>query len=39
MGDSAGSMLYAFAAFLAIYFVAAAIYCGHKFVRGKLRKR
>lgn len=39
MGDSAGSMFYAFGAFLAIYFIAVAIYYGHKFVTGKLRRK
>lgn len=39
MGDSAGSMLYAFGAFLAIYFIAAAIYYGHKYVTEKLRRK
>ena len=32
MGDSTGSMFYAFAAFLVIYFIGAAVYCGHKFI-------
>ena len=39
MGDSTGSMFYAFAAFLVIYFIGAADYCGHKFISGKLRKK
>ena len=32
MGDSTGS-------FLVIYFIGAAVYCGHKFISGKLRKK
>ena len=39
MGDSTGSMFYAFAAFLVIYFIVAADYCEHKFISGKLRKK
>ena len=39
MGDSTGSMFYAFAAFLVIYFIGAAVYYGHKFISSKLRKK
>ena len=39
MGDSTGSMFYAFTAFLVIYFIGAAVYYGHKFISGKLRKK
>lgn len=39
MGDSTGSMFYAFSAFLVIYFIGAAVYCAHKFISGKRRRK
>ena len=39
MGDSTGSMFYAFGSFLVIYFIAVGVYYGHKFISGKFRKK
>ncbi len=38
MGDPSGSMFCAFAAFITIYFLGAAVYYGHKFISARLKK-
>lgn len=38
MGDSAGSMFYAFTIFVAVYFAAVLLYYGGKFMKKLLKK-
>ena len=39
MGDSTVSMFYAVTAVLVLFVIGAAVYYGHKFISGKLRKK